>query len=330
MRKLVTKRTISNLAPIEGADKIEVATVDGWECVVKKGEFFVGQEVAYFEIDSFLPEGNENWQFLVDRSSKVNYGIRGHILRTVKLKGQISQGLVLNSSVLDGLDDYLDYAEQLGIKVYEPESNFAGENKPLPVFIPKTDQERIQNLLESIGLIKNEPFTVTEKLEGLPMTVFFNQGEYGVCTQRVRLDLEAPIAPFYCEMAKRLDLEAKLAKLGRNIAVQGELVGPKIQSNLYKLNTHAYFIFSVWDIDRRTYLEWWEVNQVANTLGVPTVPVLSYGKVSEDSVKGFLESAKGFSKLNPETVREGIVMFRGDAKFSFKVINNDYLLKGAK
>jgi RNA ligase (TIGR02306 family) len=94
-RKLVTVRQIDNLEPIDGADAIEVATIEGWKVVVKKGEFKVGEQCVYFEIDSFLPEGNPAWQFLVDKQGREFEGVRGHRLRTIKLRGVLSQGLAL-------------------------------------------------------------------------------------------------------------------------------------------------------------------------------------------------------------------------------------------
>jgi RNA ligase (TIGR02306 family) len=94
-RKLVTVRQIYNLEPIDGADAIEVATIEGWKVVVKKGEFKVGEQCVYFEIDSFLPEGNPAWQFLVDKQGREFEGVRGHRLRTIKLRGVLSQGLAL-------------------------------------------------------------------------------------------------------------------------------------------------------------------------------------------------------------------------------------------
>ncbi len=94
-RKLVTVRVIDALDPIPGKDLIEVATIEGWRVVVKKGEFAVGDQCAYFEIDSFLPDGNPAWQFLVDKSSRTFEGAKGHKLRTIKLGGVVSQGLAL-------------------------------------------------------------------------------------------------------------------------------------------------------------------------------------------------------------------------------------------
>ena len=90
MRKLASIREISAIHPIPGADRIEVAQVDGWECVVQKGEFQVGQHIVYVEVDSIVPDVPE-FEFLRPRKFRV---------RTIKLRGQVSQGLVLPLSIL--------------------------------------------------------------------------------------------------------------------------------------------------------------------------------------------------------------------------------------
>lgn len=164
-RKLVTIRIINDLNPIEGADAIEVATVDGWKIVVKKGEFEVGHKAVYFEIDSFLPDGNPAWQFLVDKSSRIFEGVKGHKLRTIKLRGQVSQGLLLKLDQVPAVVDHifalpedtdlrqLDLSELLGIVKWEASlpACLQGQAQGLfPSFIRKTDQERCQNLAAEI------------------------------------------------------------------------------------------------------------------------------------------------------------------------------------
>lgn len=90
-RKLAHIEVITALNPIQGADKIEVADVLGWKCVVKKGEFKVGEKIVYIEVDSVMPAIPE-FEFLKER----NYRIK-----TIKLKGQVSMGLVLPLSILN-------------------------------------------------------------------------------------------------------------------------------------------------------------------------------------------------------------------------------------
>jgi RNA ligase (TIGR02306 family) len=156
LRKLVTVRAIDAIEPIDGADAIELAVVEGWKVVIKKGEFAVGDKCVYFEIDSFLPTGNPAWQFLVDKSSRTFEDVVGHRLRTIKLRGQISQGLVLKLDqvpLVTNLDRDFDQAEILGIKKWEQPlpAELAGQAEGLfPGWMRKTDQERCQNLMNDI------------------------------------------------------------------------------------------------------------------------------------------------------------------------------------
>ena len=155
-RKLVTVRTIDAINPIEGADAIEVATIGGWQVVVKKGEVKAGDKVFYFEIDSALPDGNPAWQFLVDKQPRTFEGRTIHRLRTVKLRGQVSQGFIVPLSALPQITDPqegVDYAEALGVVKWEQPlpAELAGQAEGLfPSFIRKTDQERCQNLVPEI------------------------------------------------------------------------------------------------------------------------------------------------------------------------------------
>jgi len=93
MRKLAHVEKIVSIQPIDGADRIEVATVLGWQVVVKKDEFKVGDLCIYIEIDSVLPE-IEDFEFLRDKKFRI---------KTQKLRGQISQGLILP---LDALNNF--------------------------------------------------------------------------------------------------------------------------------------------------------------------------------------------------------------------------------
>jgi hypothetical protein len=172
-RKLFTVRKIDRIDPIPGADAIEVATVEGWQVVVKKGEFAPGDYCGYAEIDSFLPTGNPAWQFLVDKQGREFEGVYGHRLRTVKLRGQLSQGFIARIDLFpqifefalarkcDGQfceQDYADFRSEdfaplLGIKKWEAPlpAELAGQVEGLfPSFIRKTDQERCQNLVNEI------------------------------------------------------------------------------------------------------------------------------------------------------------------------------------
>ncbi len=152
-RKLATIRVVSALGPIPGADLIEVATVDGWQAVVRKGDFKEGDKCLYFEIDSFLPKADERFKAVMRSGVRTYNGVEGHKLRTVRLRGQLSQGLALPlglfPEVLNNTDPEADLAGMVGVVKWDPplSPEIAGQAKGLfPSFIRKTDQERCQNM----------------------------------------------------------------------------------------------------------------------------------------------------------------------------------------
>ena len=257
MRKLATIRRIDALTPIDGADAIECATVGGWKVVVKKGEYTVGDLAVYCEIDSWIP--TELAAFLSKGKEPREFeGIKGERLRTVKLRGQLSQGLLLPLSTVyclspttevDILGD--DVSEPLGIIKWEMPMNaqLAGMAKGnFPSVIPKTDQERAQNLVQEIvGAIEaGMQFEITEKLEGSSMTCYLIDGEFGVCSRN--LDLKETADNTFWQVARRDELEGKMRECGgiSNWAIQGELIGPGIQGNIYKLSQPEFRIFDVY------------------------------------------------------------------------------------
>ena len=243
-RKLATVRIINDIQPIDGADMIELAIVDGWKVVVAKNVVHkVGDMVIYCEIDSFLPV-KEEFEFLRKSSYKKMGDQEGFRLKTIKLRGQVSQGLILPIHVLPLLEmvhEGQDVTEMLGIVKYEPPipAELAGKVKGLfPSFIWKTDEERVQNLASEYELYKTKnkdgmKFYVTEKLDGSSATYYFNNNEFGVCSRNLEL-LETEGNTFW-KVARELDIENKLRNLGYNICIQGELIGEGIQGNPYRI-----------------------------------------------------------------------------------------------
>lgn len=349
-RKLASIRRVRSIEPIEGADNIELARVDGWQCVVKKGEFKPGDMGVYFEIDSFLPV-DERFEFLRKGGGLRKMGDReGFRLRTIKLRGQLSQGLILPLSMFPeiladlylqarpGFDplEGLDVTELLGVVKYEPPipAQLAGEVKGLfPSFIPKTDQERIQNLMHYFDEHKDTPFEVSVKLDGSSMTVYYNNGEFGVCSRN--LELRDTLGNTFWAVAKKHRLHEIMPNLGLNIAIQGELVGPGIQGNRGKLAQHEMFVFDIYNIDRQEYVgssERWAILKAFHELGTELshVPVLNGGHpLMVFEVFPAIEHLLHYADGDPlDDLREGIVCKSIDRQVSFKVISNRYLLKG--
>jgi hypothetical protein len=198
MRQLATIQTIVDLQPIDGADMIERATVLGWHLVVKKGEFKVGDKCVYFEVDSILPDRPE-FEFMRDRKFRI---------RTIKLRGQTSQGLAMPLSILPPKSPgYVgaDVTDILGVKKYDPQAEqeaketaklesiqtsriqkflrrsslyrrlFIRRDKdtlPFPAFIKMTDEERIQKMPQLLQDLQGVPVYASEKLDGQSASYF--------------------------------------------------------------------------------------------------------------------------------------------------------------
>lgn len=334
-RKLATVRTIADLQPIEGADKIELAIVDGWKVVVAKDvNHKIGNKVVYCEVDSFLPI-KEEFEFLRKSSYKKMVDQEGFRLRTIKLRGQVSQGLILPIDELlkygvsvDDVYDGLDVTNILGIVKYEPPipAELAGKVKGgFPSFIPKTDEERIQNLTKEFEEFKDKKFYVTEKLDGSSATFYFKDGVFGVCSRNLEL-LETEDNTFW-KVARQMDLENKMREFGINISLQGELIGEGIQGNPYKIKGQTVKFFNLFDIDLQQYHTYSMMDAVVRVqFGLDTVPVLDTYVTLPNTIEEILKYAEGKSVLNPDFDREGVVIRSVDRKVSFKAISNQFLL----
>jgi RNA ligase (TIGR02306 family) len=338
-RKLVTLRKISALSSIPNADAIEVASVDGWKLVVKRGEFQVNDYCLYFEIDSFLPESDVRYSFLM-KSVREFEGTRGHKLRTIKLRGQISQGLALPLSLFPELTptENTDYSELLGIKKWEAviSASMAGVAKgSFPSFISKTDQERAQNLVDTI--FEDQLDTVYEvslKMDGSSCTIYYNNGQLGVCSRNLELKLtEENSTNAFVKAMYDANLHISLPALGKNIAIQGELMGPGIQGNREKLKSVDFFVFDMFNIDTGEYLTPLQRMYILAQLRVVSpnlnhVPILcnmSLSALGVSNVDELLKFAECPSLNHP--IGEGLVFKSMDTSFSFKAISNKFLEK---
>lgn len=341
-RKLASIRRIDEINPIESADAIEVATIGGWKVVVKKGEFKAGTLAVYFSIDSWIP--HELAPFLSKgKEPRVFEGIEGERLRTVKLRGQISQGLLFPVEYsedggfyvhhIDGgiqnVNEDQDVTEALGIKKWEApiSAQLAGVAKGnFPSLIPKTDQERCQNLKREIAQNKDILFEVTEKLEGSSITIYQIKNEFGVCSRN--LDLKETEGNSFWHTVRRDEIEGKMFLVDPywDFAIQGELIGPGIQGNIYGLKQTEIFVYDIYDIQNGKYLDPLARRALVTRMGLKHVPVLDDRYVLNDSIDELLTLAEGKSRL-ADVEREGIVFKENLGDFTFKAISNKYLLK---
>lgn len=339
-RKLASIQKIKKILPHTNSDNLELAIVQGWQCVVKKGEFKEGQWIVYCEIDSILPQ--TPWSEFLRR---LNFRIK-----TIKLRGELSQGLVLPMNVLpeqgivskDGvvginyaIGEDEDVTEVLGVTKYEPPvpANLGGDSKGLfPSFIPKTDETRIQSMAWLLEKYEGVPFYITEKNEGSSATFYWKDGAFGVCSRN--MELKETEGNSFWAFARETNMEERLRTLNRNVAIQGELIGNGIQGNIYGLKGRTVKFFNVFDIDERRYLDFEEFKyMIEKWLGYETVPVLEVNHILRNDLEFYIKDADGMKSQLADVLAEGKV-YRPmkeihDPKIgrvSFKVINNTYLL----
>jgi RNA ligase (TIGR02306 family) len=373
-RKLATITKIKEIFSIEGADFIEAVTMttNSWVCVVKKGDFAPGDFGVYFEIDSFLPQ-EKRYAFLDGKSNKIMNDVEGYRLRTIKLKKQISQGLILPLSQFPEIvepHEGDDVTELLKIELYEPQDNRPDYKQftrgcsmcPFPPFIRKTDQERIQSFDEiRLKALNGRMYEVTEKLDGTSVTIYYIDGQFGVCSrnyevaritheswfQRIIRWLKETSCGWgfkrrsgisksiYEDMSMRYKLQETLPalckELGIDLAVQGEIVGQKVSSNRLKLDFVDFYVFDIFNINAQEYLDVKQRYEIVSRLGLQHVPIINREYVLNlevTPIEKLVEMADGVSILS-DNPREGLVYkSRGDSEHvSFKTISNNYLLK---
>lgn len=344
-RKLATIQKILKLEKHENADSLEIARVLGWQCVVKKGEFKEGELIVYFEVDSLLPELPQ-FEFLRDKKYRI---------KTIKLRGQFSQGLIMPLSILDGLKFPDDTRENpvyewtegqevttlLGVTKHEPyvSPNLAGEVKgTFPGFLQKSDQTRVQILRPLLEKYKGIKCSVSEKLDGASVTLFIKDGEFGVCSRNLELR-ETEINSIW-KWARKNDVENKLKELNKDVAIQGEIVGPGINKNTLGLKYIDVYFYDAFDIKTFKYYNLNEFKTlIENKLKLKTVPIISYDFILIDNIDELVKISIGKSKINLEGMREGIVirpleeiydcsvMEDNNGRITFKVVNPFYLIE---
>lgn len=341
-RKLARVVVVDDVIGHPNADALEIAVIGGWKCCVKKGEFQRNDLGLYFEVDALLPLDNPAFSFLAGRNEREYNGKRYARIKTMKLRGELSQGLLLplHSVGIEVAKEGCDFTSSLGVVKYEPTvpAVLSGAAKGgFPSFIPKTDQERVQNIKsEYVKCVNNkESFEVTYKLDGSSFTAYVNLDEdgkpyTGVCSRNLELKIDGNENNLFIQTFKKYHLAGILdmwVKIGNQpIAIQGEMVGPGIQGNFEGLDDVKLYVYNVFDIQEQKYLLPTQTRDVVAKLGLDYVPIYLEDCLLSESLDDIITLADGESGLNGK-YREGFVFKSNERDFSFKVISNSYLLK---
>ena len=345
MRKLASIQKIKAVMPIPDADRLELVQVLGWKCVGGKGEFHVGDMVVYFEIDSFLPVCEE-FEFLRKSSYKSNdFMGEGFRLKTMKFRGEISQGLCLGIDKLPKLqgmtvEEGMDVTEILGVREWEmPERAGSGGTMigDRPGYIPKTDETRIQSAPDLLNEFKGLPYYITTKMDGSSHSIGVRDGEVSFTGHNFTYKDDGKSA--FVEHVKAAGIPEKMKAYAdenglSTMVLQGEWCGEGIQKNRLKLMKPEWFVFTARVDDKRTDLA--TLREICEYVGCQMVPVEEEGddllaKYPDEAA--LLARAEGIGYNG--TTREGIVIRPVtpvhsnilSGPLSMKVINNKYLMK---
>ena len=351
MRKLVTIQRINDIQPIKGADRIETASVLGWKCVITKDSFKIGDLCIYFEVDSFLPicDFFDSMNFLKKSCyRKTNFQGEGYQIRTQVLRGQVSQGLLLPldsikeigttfvKHIPDKFHEGDDVTEIFGVVKYDPpevDTGIGTVKGNRPYGIPRTEEIRIQSVPEIINELQEKSYYITTKMDGTSVTMYWNNGKFGICGHKDEYVLNDKC--MFIPYATEHDIEGKLKIKGKNLALQGEFCGPGIRNNRLQLKEFHWYIFNVFDIDRHKYLDFNDMKTLVRELGLEMVPLeetgdkFQYGTVEELLIRanGFYPSGKPKEGIVIRTMTESKSKILGNERFSFKVLNNQFLVK---
>lgn len=328
-RKLVTIRNIDSIDPIEGADRIEVAHVGGWNVVVAKTSGFkAGDKAVFFEIDSLLNKEHPAFADVAKRGVKTmtkadGTSMTGHVLRTAKLRGVFSQGMLVPLSEFnltgDETQDQVDEVFADLVTKWEPPVPAGIDAKgTFPSHIRKTDAERVQNVTDEFvaGLNPDEWFA-TEKIDGTSATFWKDEdGEFHAASRN--LEVELVPGSMHSLIADKFGLRGLL---GPGEWIQGEIFGEGIQGNKLKLNEKTF----------RAFNSSRGADNIPDDLKVPALDWTFPGSVSEaiDQVTGMK------STINPKVQAEGVVWWNREGttfrnlgeRPNFKSINPSFLAK---
>lgn len=354
--KLATIERIVKLTPIEGADRILVARVLGWNTVVKKDEFQEGDLCVWHSPDTVVDHTNPIYDFL----GKTNFR-----LKTTKFKGIFSQGLALPLSMIahygqaipygcdkegnlvippsiilpDGrqimLTEGADVTEVIKITKYEKPipACLAGEIAGgFPVHIvQRTDEPLLRSHPKVLPEFKDKYCMGTLKLDGSSATFIYHNNEFIVCSRNLRL--KPSTGNSIWQIARKYDLERKMT-IANSIVIQGEIVGPGIQKNKMGLKELDFYAFNVlFPNPERKYSNRATLLSTAEMLGIKVVPLVWSGHIPDEDPIEYLQGITNLLTYPTGGPAEGMVIrpefeetssVLENSRLSVKVINEHY------
>lgn len=331
--KFASIEHIAALEPIQGADKILLASILGWSVIVKKDEYKIGDFCVYIPIDTLVDPTHQAFKFLANKD-KPNEWIR---INTIKMRGVFSQGLTISLSNLPNgcYFEGQDVSNMLPIKKYEKENLIIASGttthfKPFPSeLIPISDEDNLKTYKNTLEEFYDKQCYITLKMDGSSMTIIKYNDDFMVCSRRLILD-EGSVMYQYVTREKIKD------RLNRNLAIQGEFCGPKVNKNQIGLKDYKFFVFTIKDLDSKRFLNYEELKNTCNDLKLEMVPILENIIITkETTIQVLQELANKVEYTHPNNKKvfgEGIVIRPVEPVYSnslnkflsVKLINQNY------
>jgi len=332
-RKLASIQIVSDIKAHLNSDRLALAKVLGWQVVIQKEEFKIGQKVVYFEIDTLLPE--KPWsEFMRARKFKV---------KTIKLRGEISQGLILPLKIMgedikeNDFEIGQNITEIIGVSKYEDDADHKTETEVktsnFPSFlVEKTDEPRIQSIPYMIDKFIGQSYYASLKYDGTSATYAIdpnNKETFYICSRNLTREYDPN--DLYSSIADEYKIKENLLKYDCRYAIQGEIYGPKISKNYLQVKKISFAVFNIKDLMENRFLDMQELVDTCNKLNLPVVEIVEKGQSFNYSI----EELKNLSKGNypgTKNPREGLVFrlqneWHEKYRLSFKIINDDFLVK---
>lgn len=315
MQNLATIQRIGDVIAHPNADSLSIVSVLGWKVVTRLNEFSVNDLCVYICIDTVLPESNPNFEFLRNKNFRI---------KPIRLRGQSSNGICFPISILPP-GEYTkgqDVTDILSVIHYEKPlaTVLAGQAYGhLPGFLRMTDETNLRSYPDAIHELVARPYYITRKDDGSSGTMFMNNGEFGVCSRKIWLK-EDPNNGFW-RMVNKYKINEYLSKLypNKNVAIQGEIVGPGVQKNPLGLTELEFHLFNLWMIDTREYGSYDDTKAFCDSANIPMVTLIDEGDSFNYSLDDLIKLSNSITYPNGKPA-EGIVI-RSKFPFHSEVLN---------
>lgn len=293
---------------------------DGWQVVVEKEKFNVGDQ------GTFIPSGSWIPNTLIPFSQVGEYkSIKGAYLPVLKRFGAISEGILIEAD---------KYNDNLEVRVWErdlPEEFECKKYRTYPTFLKTLEYPHAQEIPEEIFKTHyHENFEVTPRLDGIEMIVYVKNGRFGICNEKYDIPEQSNNA--FWKLAYDLNLINPMIDYRDQYAIHGTILGKGVYNNLERIPERRFFIHDIYDIEKSAFVSSKKRYKIFSDLC--EFCSFDHVKVFDKSIslahvatnmRDLVSYANGTS-IEPFSKRRGLIFKSNDSDFSFKVKSNNFCI----